>query len=348
MRNGDTLRFVDVESMRALGDLKVGGRISYLVWLFPDRFLAVVSGSHGTTLVWVDARRRRVLGRRDLDTTPWTVAAGGGTAVALLAPRQAKIGGARLAVATGDGRLRVVAVQRVQIGFALPNPRDREVARRVSPGLAVTSAGERAYLVGGAGTVAEIDLHSLTVSYHSPQGQHSFLSRIGAWLEPTAQAKGVDGPQLQARWLGNGVVAVAGMRYHLQQKPYRQLAATTGLRLIDTRTWTQRTLDDRAGGFTVAGDTLLAFGVRSDWRDGQVMLEGMGIAAYDAGGTKRFEALPDAPVSSVAAGNGRAYAWRSDRGTLRQVTIIDLEAGTVEREVVFDHPTWLLVGPQGS
>jgi hypothetical protein len=352
--NGVTVRFVDADGMRVLGDVRAarnGARLNFLTWLFPNRFLAVSWSSARAELVWIDATKRRVVARGELDTLPWNVVGGGSMAVALLAPPQAAIAGARLAVVGGDGSVRVVRVPRIQIGFAFPDRRDRGYVRRVSPGLAVTPGGERAFLVGGAGVVAEVDLHTLAVSYHSPQRARSFASRIGSWLVPAAQAKGADGPWMHARWLGNGVIAVTGARYHLvrpESRGLRQIVEPAGLRLIDTRRWTQRTLDERAGGFTLAGDTIIAYGVRSEWVGTQPTLEGMGVAAYGPDGAKRFEALAGEPIGLVQASSGRGYAWRSEPGSQRKVVVIGVADGQVEGEVTLEHPTWLLLESDGS
>jgi hypothetical protein len=349
--NGTRLRFVDVDKMRLIGDVKLGWRgspITLLTWLFPDRFVAVtprVAG--GAELAWIDAAEHRILQRRDLDALPWAVASGGGTAVALLPPSKTAIGGARLAVAGRDGRLRIAQVPRIQIGSELPSPRDRGVFRRVLPGLAVSAAGECAYVIGAAGVVAEVDLHTLAVSYHSPAAPRSFRSRIGAWLEPAADAKGLDGPQVHAQWLGNGIVAVAGTRYHLARTATARIwqsVEPTGLWLIDTRRWTQRTIDKRASGFALAGDTILAFGVRSEFLSGETRFEGMGVSAYAPDATKRFDVLEDVPISSVQAGGGRAYAWRSDTRVPWRIAVVDVDTGAVEQELTLEHPTRLLLG----
>lgn len=353
--DGTTLRFVDVEKMRLLGSVRLsrqGRSVTYLRWVVPNRFVAVyprVGG--GVEVAWIDAAQRRVLGQRELDVMPWTVVSGGTTAVALLPPSERAIGGARLAVLRGDARIDIVRAQRIQIGSAFPNPRDRGYVRRVGPGLAVTPGGERAFLVGGAGVVAEVDLHSLAVSYHSPQRPRSFASRLGNWLVPAARAKGADGPWMHARWVGNGIVAVTGARYHLlrpESRGLRQIIEPDGLRLIDTRTWTQRTLDERASGFTLAGDMIVAFGIRSEWAGTKTTLEGMGLAAYGPDGTKRFEAVPGEPIGLVQATAGLGYAWRSEAGSQRKVDVVALADGEVEREVALEHPTWVLLESDSS
>ncbi len=343
--SGPELRFVDTDRLRVVGQVRLEKkwtRVSFLAWLYPDRFVAVYARPRGAEVGWVDPVSHQVLERRHLDAMPWKVASGGGTAVALLPPPRTVIGGARLAIARRDGRLHIVSVTRIQIGWEQADDRDRGIFHRVSPGLAVSSAGERAYLVGGAGVVAEVDLHSLAVSYHSPQSLRSLPSRIGSWLVPAAQAKGLEGPDLRAQWLGNGIVAVAGTRSHLLRRG--QIIEPVGLRLVDTRRWTLRTLENRATGFALAGDTLLAFGVRSEWSNGTLALEGMGISAFGPDGSTRFKTLPNEPFSYVQVGQNRAYAWRLGPGPSWRVVVVDVANGTVEQELTLTHPTRLILG----
>jgi hypothetical protein len=55
---------------------------------------------------------------------------------------------------------------------------------------------------------------------------------------------------LTARWLGKGLIALAGTRETAtaQVDTYRP----TGLQIVDTRNWSVRTLDPRADTFMVA------------------------------------------------------------------------------------------------
>src|SRR5204862_4504662 len=79
--------------------------------------------------------------------------------------------------------------------WASPNG---ELFRRISPGLALDSAGRRAYAVGTNGVVSAVDLDSLAVTTH-------VLAR--------SLAKSMNGEELQAQWLRNGAIAVAGQTY---------------------------------------------------------------------------------------------------------------------------------------
>ena len=345
LSSGPTLRVIDSDSLRIVGQVRLQQkwtRVSFLSWLYPDRFVGVYARPHGAGLAWVDPVHHRVLQHREFDAMPWRVASGGGTAVALLPLPKTAIGGARLAVIRRDGRVSTVAVPRIQIGWQQADRRDRGIFRRISPGLAVTAAGERAYVVGGAGVVAEIDLGSLAVSYHSPQSRRSLPSRIGSWLVPAAKAKGLEGPNVRAQWLGNGIIAVAGRRSYLLRRG--QVDEPVGLRLIDTRTWTQRTLEQRASGFALAGGLLLAFGFRSEWNSRDNTLSGMGLSAYGPDGTERFAVLPDVPLWSVQVGQHRAYGSRVGPGPPRQMVVVDLVSGTVESELALTHPTRLVLG----
>ena len=64
-------------------------------------------------------------------------------------------------------------------------------------------------------------------------------------------AKASSGSERSARWLGNGLLAVSGLdRDATSTKP-------AGLRLVDVRDRTSRTIDPTATSFTVAGGVLL-------------------------------------------------------------------------------------------
>jgi hypothetical protein len=116
------------------------------------------------------------------------------------------------------------------------------VSRIVAPGLAVDRAGGRAFLAAPDGTVAEVALDDLSVAYHE-------VRRVSA---TTAATKDVDGWQLQARF-ERGTLIVTGYRM-----TRRAGLASRGLRIIDTRTWTSKDVNPRAGSFAVVGRLVVA------------------------------------------------------------------------------------------
>jgi hypothetical protein len=312
------IRIFDVGEMRQLAAMKLtgAGGVVKLAWLRPDRLVVVYTRPDGARVVWIDPGARRVLKRAVLDVAPGAVTAAGDTVAALLPPVEGA-GAARLLLASADGALREVELAAIPISIWRSPTGD--AFRRVSPGLALDPDGRRAYVVGTNGVVAEVDLDSLAVRTH-------VLSR--------SLAKSMDGDELQARWLGNATVAVAGTSYVSSADPSGNETLTTtplGLRLIDVRTWASRPVDRGATGFALGSAGLVAYGSTST-SDGQaVKLAGMGVAVYGIDGSPRFRLLAARPVETVQTAAGRAYAWIAGSRALH-VAVVDLASGSLERE----------------
>ena len=321
------IRILDVGEMRQLAAMKLtgAGNVIELAWLRPDRLLVVHTRPDGARVVWIDPGARRVLKRAVLDVAPGAVAAAGDTVAALLPPADGA-GTARLVLASVGGGVREVALPAIPI--SLWRPPTGGTFERVSPGLALDAAGRHAYVVGTNGVVAEVDVDSLAVTKHA----------LGRSL-----AKSMNGEELDARWLGNGMLAVAGASYSASvdaQGGETESATPLGLRLIDVTTWADRTVDRGASGFTVASGGLLAYG--SSWSSsaGVQKVAGMGLAAYGADGLQRYRLLAGRSVGMVQTDGGRAYAWL-EGATPFHVAVVDLAGGSVEREVNLP-PTSLL------
>lgn len=289
-RNGHgDLRVVNVRRMRVAADIELaGGPVGALAWLAPGRLLAVQEvGSERQQLLAVDVARRRVTARRALGGSVLAVARTPQELVLLVAPANA-IGRARLAVADPRGGVRFARLQRILAGSRLVDAAEHRLERRI-PGLAVDPQGRRAFLVDPS-IVAEIDLRTLAVAYHEPKRQL------------TARTKSASGPFRSARWLGDGLLAASGTD---GERP-------AGLLLVDTRSWTMRTVDPDATSFVLAGDLLLATGAD-------------GLSAYGRDGVRRFR-LFDGEQAWVA----RVHAGRAYVGTRQQlVRIVDLSTGRV-------------------
>lgn len=105
------------------------------------------------------------------------------------------------------------------------------------------------------------------------------------------------------------------------------VSEAAGLRLIDTRNWSVRTLDQEASSALAAGDTLLAFG----GTHGQG-LRGTGLQAFGPDGRERFRLFGDRFVA-VATAVGR-YAYVSEQSSAEtRIQVIDLTSGRVVRTV---------------
>jgi hypothetical protein len=316
------LAFVDARRLRVLGrmELAPAGAVAGTAWLGPRLLLAVVVGSEGTLeVVSVDPVARRVLSRTRLDGSllRWVRTADG--FALLLGPPDA-IGAARLAVVLPSGAVDVVTLDRVLGGWGSHDDEGEPVAVRL-PGLAVDPDGRRAYVVPSGAELAEVDLDSLGVRYHQLSEPVSLLGRLGAWLQPAAHAKRAEGPIRSARWLGSGVIAVSGMDY-ATSKSGEMSMTPAGLRLVDTRTWTVRTVDARVQDVQLTGELLLATGAA--WQGG-VATRAIGLVAYGLDGRQRFHLYAGRSV----------YVWHADarRGYVHlggnAFEVVDLASGKV-------------------
>jgi hypothetical protein len=195
-----------------------------------------------------------------------------------------------------------------------PLPGDHRFEKRL-PALAVDPAGRRAFVIDRA-LAAEIDLESLTVSYHQP-----------AQRAPSASAKMSTGSVRVSRWLGGGAVAVSGAdeeplvdaqgAEQTRTRPY-------GLRLLDTRRWSVRTVDPAATSFLLSRDLLLttgAFGSNAT---------GAGLTAYGRAGGRRFHLFAgrQAWIAGIVANRAFVGISRPD-GREEPLRIVDLTRGRV-------------------
>jgi hypothetical protein len=326
------VRFVDVAGLQTLRTVALGpsGAVERIDWLGPTSVVVLYARPDGTRVAWLDTTSGRVVKRAKVGADPFQTAAGGGRIVALLPPRKG-IGAGRLAVVGGDHRVRIVRLPKIRIGST--QPRTGAIFRRVVPGLALDPTAAHAYVVGTNGLVADVDLRSRAVANHSV-------------AQPRSLLKMLDGPNLSARWLGDGLVAVAGTSYRVTARTDGETQSSTplGLRVVDVRTWTARTIDAGADGFAIADGALLAYGVRSEWSATSRSLSGMGLAAYRPDGGIRFRVLPTVPVESVQVDGSRAYGWVADAANPLHLVVVDVASGTVERDVGLTRPTRLLLG----
>ena len=340
------LRFVDARRMRVLGDLRLSpyrGCATSLTWLRRNRLLAVVSTdpANDSALSVVNPLTRRVLRRSQLPAWP---AAVGRTSeeLVLLLSSPGEFAPARLAVVDSEGAARMRTVERILAGTMEDETSSDYRARTIQPGLAVEPDGRRAFVVSASGPVAEVDLVTLTVSYHELD-RPSLFGRLLRWLTPAAQAKLMEGPVREARWLGDGMLAVSGMDYSVEagSGQARLVQTPAGVRLIDTGSWTSRLLDSEASGFAVAPGLVVAQGGR--W-DGELDRGfGSGLNAFGLDGRERWQ---------LHAGE---YRWMDVAGSVGYVyldggraEVVDLMAGTVVGQVVGDALPQLLAGPSSS
>jgi hypothetical protein len=285
-----SLRFVDPGRMRVTADVPLSGEpVGALAWLSPSRLLALQEQccEGRQRLLVVDVAGQRIAARRALDGSVLQLDRAGPRLVLLLARG---LGPASVAVVDASGDVRSAPLGRVVAGTKLlPGSGPRFDSRL--PGLPVDPRGGRAFVVDRQG-VAVVDLRSLAVTYH-------VLARV-----PAKEARGY---ARTARWLGNGVLAVAGhdaTGTEGQEQP-------AGLVLVDTRTWKARTVDPAATDVVVDGKFLVA-----------PRATGLGIF-----GRNRLELFEGERVWLAAVENGRAYVGGpKPDGPLR---VVDLATGRI-------------------
>jgi hypothetical protein len=276
-------------------------------------------------VVGVSARTHKVISRRRFERNVIDVRRAGSALVVLTSP-ELGIGAASLLVVDPDGSTRSVVLDRIGAGFDVPDESGSEASMRQSiPGLAVDAAGGRAFVVPGSGAIAEVALAPLGVAYHAVAEPVSLLGRVHGWLEPAAEAKGLNGPSREAHWLGGGILAVTGTDETAARvgDELRVMRTPIGLRLVDTSSWASKLIDRGADDVHLDGGLLLATGSRLALGEAQ---DGMGLAVYGFDGVRRVAALQGEAAYVNLSFGGRAYLSLT---TSRQNAVVDLATGAV-------------------
>jgi hypothetical protein len=337
------IQVIDLRRMKEVAFVRLGGTgwVTHVFWEHGLVF-AVVEGDRSASLVLVDPVGWEVVRRDPLAgmVVGADVGSEEGTAqvVLLTAPRR-HVGPVTITVAGGKGGDSVV-VREISGGSETSNTEDGYHARQVIPGLAIDQAGKRALIVPAGRTVAEVSLDDLAIRYHMLSQPVSLLGRLHNWLEPSAEAKLIEGPQRKAAWLGDGLIALTGADYATvndsngQPEVHVQAA---GLSFIDTRDWSLRKINEETSDFTVSGSTLLAFGDTS-W--GDPAAKRLGLVGYDHHGGELFQVL-----------NGRRVGWLETAGDLAYVVVddrrrivVDAVSGRVLARAVLSKPLSVLPG----
>jgi hypothetical protein len=328
----DTLRFYSVVRPQPLAaGVPLGGAAAALWWPRPDRILAYVNeccdDPNGAPVVLtIDAVARRVVTRTPLDGSVLQIVRSADSLVLLVAATNG-IGPSRLELFDAGGVRRTVELDELPGGYARPvESTSGPVGTRLIPGLAIDTAGKRAFVVSPDGLIAEVNLESRAVLYHHWLEAKSAADRFASWMTPSAEAKGQNGPVLRARWLDGGFLAVAGTgetatyvggNLHISSQPL-------GLRIVDVSDWSASMLDPGADSFAVADGLLLVAG--SSWSTDPQSQSGMGLAAYGPDRARRFQFLPEKPAWIGFVYRGRAYVSVANQSALR---VLDLASGRV-------------------
>jgi hypothetical protein len=318
------LRVIDLEQMRALGDVGLGrGSVEAVAWLSPKRLVAAIeTPNSGLVLATVDPAARRVLGRRALEGSISALGRLPDRLVLLLSPR-GTIGPARLATIDAEGGVHATTLTRTYAGINLDEDSEGGIGEGRDPGLAIDTERRQAYVVGAGEAVAKVDLDRLSVSYHSLAEPVSLLERLRNWLEPTAEAKGVRGPSRHARWLGGDLLAVSGYddeTYIDSSGTWHYEGSPAGLTLIGTRDWSTRTIDEKTDSFWFVSGTLVTLN-----EDGAVR-------GYTVDGRRTFAFPGLQPIGVVLTARRYAYVFRMDNS----VEVIDVRAQRIVGRVKTD------------
>jgi hypothetical protein len=199
-------------------------------------------------------------------------------------------------------------------------------------------------VVTAGATVAEVDLDSLRVTYRGLRQPVSLLRRLAHWLVPPAEAKLNAGTWRAACWLGDGRMAVWGSESRLLgdvPAEQRSEQRPSGLKLIDTQTWTVRTLHPTATGASWQGGRLLAFGGTWDHETQREL--GVGLTLYAPGEPRPRHLLTGQAVMEAHLNGDLVYAavdtgdeeWASRVVSLRSGRVLSSSEGPLP---------WLLLG----
>ena len=304
--NGEpTLTFFDVRRMQRAGTLTSGqtGSAYPIAWPEQDRLFVEGWACCPTHLeiVVVDPVARAVLTRIPLVGGGFmTASTANGVAVLLDAEKGIKP--ARVVTIDRDGGSRSVVVTRIKAGTAWRGKGFDRRANIRQPGFAVDRSSGIAYVVDASRLVAQIDLRTLDISYHSVATRR--LART---------SKQISGPMLFATWIGDGHVVVSGTNAKLRKTAsgWRQTWGPAGVALLDTRTWASQMLDAGARSFAASADGLF------------IVRTGL-LSVYKLDGTLRYTVAVPAGDAFVQVFGNYAYVWGAER-----VAIVDVRSGTV-------------------
>jgi hypothetical protein len=322
-----TLRFVNPQKLRFVGTVRLPGFIDpELAWVAPRALLVLDTVSIAAVdPVSLRVRWRRALPRALMPLFFEREASSPSGLVFLLPPIDGSVGETTLVSIDLSGQVRSVVLTQIQSG-AQQDPSGASLFSGSAPGLAVDPQAQAAYVIGGDGAVAVVDLTTLAVSYHDQPRTLAHADKV------------LSGPTREAVWLGNGQIAVTGENDRAwldANHAYQETVAPAGLTIIDTRTWATRLVDPGASSVLFAGGVLLAAGESWDSTAGtsDSKPKGEGLSAYGLGGALIFHLLGQVPVQQVRAANGLVYAWQFPANLKAPTitTVLDLASGQVLR-----------------
>jgi hypothetical protein len=182
----------------------------------------------------------------------------------------------------------VVEIERILSGY---------VERSRRPTLIADPSSSRAYVFGGLDEpVAEVDLRTFAVKYHTLRG-----------LRPLANTLGSD---RRGAWLGQGRIAIVGF------DDSKANTLRLGLSLVDTKTWQLKRIDQDADFLARSGDLLLGLHM-----DGS-------LAVFGPDGRRRLSVAEQVfQVGSVASNGRYIYAYNLAPGSKGSALVVDAAGG---------------------
>lgn len=345
-----TLRFATVSTLRWVRrGVRLDGYFRGAIWPRTGTLYALVGDCCGAggSLDTIDTVGKRIVSRTPIAGQIAAVTRSADGLVALTESDNA-VAPATVVVVGATGAVRSVRLGRILAGTHFDQTGQDPIGTTRQPGLAVDPAGDTAYVVDDSGLVAQVGLSDVSLSYH--QLGRSLLARLSAWFAPSAEAKGLNGPMLSGRWLGDGVIALTGTSESAVRRRDGSVvfsSSPAGLRLVDTTSWSERTLDPAADSAVVADGLLLASG--GSWRsdDNTTTSSGEGLAAYGPDETLRWRIDAGQTVSILATYGSRALIQRIQAGpnyVQEPVQLIDLGTGRTLDTLPADSYTWPLLG----
>jgi hypothetical protein len=194
---------------------------------------------------------------------------------------------------------------------------------------------------------AGFDLATLRVTYRRLRQPVSLLRRLAHWLVPPAEAKLSAGTWRVACWLGGGTLAVWGAETSVhgdtpaEQRVDRRLS---GLKLLDTRSWTVRTLDPAAEAASWQAGRLLAYG--GAWDHEAQRERGVGLTLYGPGERPPRHLLGTRAVIEAHLNGDLAYAALDTGNEQGSRVTVSLRSGRVVASSEQPLP-FLLMGRRG-
>jgi len=210
---------------------------------------------------------------------------------------------ARLVVTDAEGRVRIARLPGIRAGA------DMVVDRRA----------RRAFVFAAGSPAMEVDLRTMGVRRH----RVALPRRAGVPGRVTTSFR-------EALWLGRGLVAVSGLDRVSRSGGIvpRTRSFPAGVRLVDTKTWTTRTVDRRAGSARLVAGRLLVHTAALDVSASR----GVGLRIYTRDGRRLVRHLLGRQALEVEAARGRAYAYAL-RGRSRSLYVVHAQSGELIRRV---------------